>query len=76
MIHFIIFSYGQPPPATKKVIGELACHVSLDKKSVSLCPSPKGYGVTFTYDSTYDCQISFYFCTTETSKPQISYWLN
>eukprot|EP00826_Nyctotherus_ovalis_P060055 TRINITY_DN8401_c0_g1_i26.p1 TRINITY_DN8401_c0_g1~~TRINITY_DN8401_c0_g1_i26.p1 ORF type:complete len:221 (+),score=43.35 TRINITY_DN8401_c0_g1_i26:417-1079(+) len=44
-------------------------HVGISSKSIALCPYSTGHGVTFTFDSIYDCKISVYFCATEIIDP-------
>lgn len=44
-------------------------HVGINSKSIALCPYSTGHGVTFTFDSIYDCRISLYFCATEVVNP-------
>jgi len=51
------------------VIPSLFCDAFINGKSLILKPYSTGHGITFTFDSTYDCMIGIFFCASETTKP-------
>ena len=57
------------PAATTSEVHSIKVSAAIYKNTITIKPNETEYSISFTYDSSYDCTVSSFLCSTEDKDP-------